>query len=310
MFSRTLRGWLKCLACGLVILSGAELCSAAGPKYQGITRPSKMVILAFDRPGRISEVTVKDGDTVKVGQVLARLDDAEEKINLAKLKTEADKVMHVDAAIAELGQKKVDLARVREAAKAGAATELEVEHAKLAVKIGDMKVALAHLEQKQRVLEYERERVRLDRMKLKSPIDGKVEQRFLSEGESADAHAKVIRLVRIDPLWIDVPLPEVRAEALSVGRKAKITYASGESISGEVVFRSAIVDPASGTLTVRVEAPNPKGTPVGKHVKVSFEPETPKPTAGAAKNVEKKDKPVVTSQGKDVGGGKADAKKG
>src|SRR4051794_39098764 len=57
----------------------------ASDEERGKTAPSKEVDqIGFSVPGLVSEVTVKEGDVVKKGQVLAKLDTSVEQAELAK----------------------------------------------------------------------------------------------------------------------------------------------------------------------------------------------------------------------------------
>ncbi len=59
----------------------------------GETRAIKQAVLAFEVSGRISELLVKEGDVVKDGQVLARLDprDLKAKLDAAVARRDASK---------------------------------------------------------------------------------------------------------------------------------------------------------------------------------------------------------------------------
>ena len=260
---------LGCLACSLAAVgASADVCQGSIP---AIALPSKDVTLSFVRPGRVAKILVKEGDAVKPGQVLVQLDDAAERIRLQKLKAQAEDDTAVKAGEARLAKRKVDLRRLEWAFKEGVATELEVENAKLDVRIAELSLKLAKAKKLQYELEYKEAKVHLDRMKITSPTDGLVEKIFLSEGESADALAKLVRVVKIDPLWIEVPVPLALAKALKCRQPAKVAF-PGEAKPrvGKIINKPAVSDSASNTLTVRVEVANPSGDPAGEHVKVSF----------------------------------------
>jgi RND family efflux transporter MFP subunit len=253
---------------------------ATTPRYavadgiEAITAPSKDVTLAFVRPGLIAEVAVKEGSDVKANQVLVRQDDAAEKAQLEQLKAQAEDTIHIKAAEAQLAQKKVYLERVKWAAEHDAATATELEVAKLDVTIAELSLQLSQFEHAQDARKYEETKIQVERMQLKSPISGKVEKIFLQAGESADGLQKVIRVVKTDLLWIDVPVPLAQARGLKLEQTARVTFPGAEDkpADGTIIHIAAVADAASDTLTVRVEVPNPSGRPAGEHVKVSFPP--------------------------------------
>lgn len=251
-------------------------------QVEAITRPSRDGTLSFVQPGEIAKVLVKVGDTVKAGQLLVQLDDAVEQAQLKQLKAEAEDVTRVAAAEAQLAQKKLDLQKVEMAAAGNAATKMEVEHGKLEVLIGELSLNLAKHNLRQANRQYEQTKLQLDRMKMTSPIDGKVEVVFIEEGESVDQLEDVIRVVQIDPLWIDAPVPLEQARALRIGDTAKVIFPGNVEGSGKVVHIASIADAASETLYVRIETPNTTGRPAGEHVRVQFIPSAQKTVAPAA----------------------------
>jgi len=284
MTTRTFTRSLGCLACCLAAVgASADVCLGGIP---AIALPSKDVTLSFVRPGRVAKIFVKEGDVVKPGQVLVQLDDAAERIRLQKLKIQADDEIAVKAGKAKLAKQKVDLKRLEWAFKEGVATELEVENVKLDVTIAELSLELARAKKLQYELEYKEAKVHVDRMRITSPTGGVVKEIFLSEGESAEALAKVVRVVKIDPLWIDVPVPLASARGLKCGQAANVSF-PGETKprAGKIINKPAVSDSASNTLTVRVEVANSSGGPAGEKVRVTFPPEqvaaSPGGSAGA-----------------------------
>jgi multidrug efflux pump subunit AcrA (membrane-fusion protein) len=217
-----------------LILSGLPCALHAANTDDGlaaITAPSADISLSFVQAGRVDHILVKEGDKIEADAVVMQQYDAVES--------------------AYLDQKKVDLARLELAKQRGAATDLEVEHAKLEVKIAE---------------------VRVENMKLKSPIEGFVEKVDVEVGESVQALVEVIRIVRTDPLWIDVHVPQQKAFAVKLDEIANVMFPEPRSAEfpGKVIFIARAADAASDTLRVRIEVPNQEGRPSGEHVVVSF----------------------------------------
>lgn len=271
-----------------VCLPAVVLWAAAAPAGEGIeaiTRPSKDVTLSFDRPGRIAKVFVKDGNAVKQGQPVVQQDDAAERAKLKQLAAQADNDVRIRAAQAQLDQKEVDYKKVKEAyEKTKAASKMEVEHAKLDVMIAQLSLELSRFEHAQDKLRHEEAKILLDKMCLQSPISGRIEQVLVQKGESKDAQEPVIRIVQVDPLWIDVPAPLDRARDLKVGMSAKVRFpgGAGAEVTGKIIHIASVADAASNTIVVRVEAPNGADRPAGQHVRVSFgEPPAAKDTKTA-----------------------------
>jgi len=203
-----------------------------------ITIPSADVILSFVQPGLISKVLIKEGDKVKAKQLLIQQD--------------------LEAAEASLAQKKVDLKRLEWAAERGSATDLEVEHARLDVKMAQIVV---------------------DRMCLKSPIEGTINKIEVEVGEAINGLANVVRVVKTDPLWIDVPVPLAKGTIPKPGQFAEVKFpGSAKEISvAKIIYVSTVADAASSTLRVRIEVPNKRNRPAGEHVSITFVPPQKQP---------------------------------
>jgi len=272
------------------VLSVALFCRAAEKpeaqtyQFTAIARASEDITVSSTMPVRVNKVFVKDGDTVKPGQPLVQLDDTAERVQMEQLKAQADDETHVEAAEAQLAQKKVDLAGIQDARTKGAATELELQHATLEVTISALSLKLAKFEHTQNQLKYKQAAAQVARLLLSVPTSEKdkptdsfkVFRVFVERGESVDRMKEVIRIIKIDPLQIDVPVPEnvVETLKLKVDQPASVIFpnSKGPAEKGRIIYVADEIDAASGTQTVRVEIPNPTGRPAGKKVSVQFTP--------------------------------------
>lgn len=259
--------WIICV----VVLSTLQAASS-DVGVRAITVPSADITLSYVQPGRIARVYFKEGEWVKAEQVLIQQDDAVEQIQLAQLEAASEDTTQIQASEASLAQKRVDLQKLEKAAANNAATELEVEYAKLNVKMAELSLKLAEFEHEQAKRKYSELKTQIEKMSLKSPINGRIEKIHVETGESINALADVVRVVQIDPLWIDVPVPLVKATALSYGKTAKVMFPDPNraSLEGRIIYIAAVADAASSTLRVRIEVPNKSNRPAGEHVEIIF----------------------------------------
>ena len=237
-----------------------------------ITNPSSDKTLSFVQPGRIAKVHFKEGDSVKAGQVLVQQDDAVERAKLAQLEASSEDTTQIRASEATLAQKRVDLKKIETAAARNAATELEVEHAKLNVKIAELQLEVAKFEHEQAKRKYEEAKLQIDNMSLKSPIDGSIEKIDVEAGESINALESVLQIVQIDPLWIDVHVPLAKTTNLKSGNSVKVEFPDPQKVStdGTVIYIASVADAGSGTLRVTIQVPNKSRRPAGEHVGIIF----------------------------------------
>ncbi len=279
------------IAAGLVGLAGLSWVSGQTPapstastSDSGIktnTKPSGDVKLSFVRAGTVAKVLVKEGQQVKAGDLLMQQDDLVEQVALHQQKAKAKSDHEVRAAEADLEQKKVDLRKYEDSVNrnAGVVTQMELEHARLDVKIGELKVELSRFEREQNAMEVQKIQRQIDRMQIRSPIEGRVEELFLKQGESAEDGAKAVRVVNINPLYVDVFVPRERiatlARDLADGKEVSWTVkfqGDQSAAEGKVKNVSAAGDPASQTLLVRLEVPNPTLRAAGERVIVEVPP--------------------------------------
>ena len=239
---------------------------------EAITSPSADVTLSFVQPGRIVQIIPQEGSTVTAGQVLVRQDDAFEQVRLEILKAQSENTSQLAASEATLGQKRIDLEKIEWAFERGASTSQEVAHASLDVKIAELGLEIAEFEHQQHRREYIAEKTRIDSMTLKSPISGRVEEIEVEVGESVSSSAPVIRVVRIDPLWIDVHVPLDQAMTLEFGQTAQVIFPDDveNPASGKITFIAAVADAGSSTLKTRLEVSNESDRPAGQHVTILF----------------------------------------
>ncbi len=239
----------------------------------GKTEPSARRQLSFNGPGVILDVAVKEGDHVKEGQLLMSEDARMEEKLLEAMKLESDSVLPVEFATTDLAYKQNKLSRVENMAKNAVASNEELQEAKLDVALAEIKVKQASQEQKQKKLQADRQAIKVELMKLKSPIAGIVEKLDLGAGEVVDPNKPSCTVVQNDPLWVEVHVPSLLARQVSVGDAMSVQN-EGEKAweSAKVIFLAPVADAASGTRMVRLELANPTGRPSGMQVTVKLPP--------------------------------------
>ena len=107
---------------------------------------------------------------------------------------------------------------------------------------------------------------------IRTPIPGIIVERAMSPGEVVDEET-ILRVARIDPLWVQAVLPGARFGTVQVGMRGAVAPEGPEDQIhvAEVVSVDRVIDPASGTFSVRLELPNPGNEiPSGLHCRVHF----------------------------------------
>lgn len=211
-----------------------------------VATPDAPVQVAFLVPGKVVQVTPREGDYVKKGQLLAAIDPLDYRLAL-------------QAASAQAGQAKVALERSQDEYnrmkflyESRSLAENDFEKFK-AVFLGakqqlDLALANQGLAQK-----------RLDDAKLHAPADGFISRRGIEPGQTASPGHPVFEIVQLDPMEITVGVPETDIHLVKIGQTANIAIPAlpGKSFEGTVRVVNVSADPQTRTYMTRIAVPNP-----------------------------------------------------
>lgn len=198
--------------------------------------------------GRLAQVLVTEGDRVREGQVLARLDAT--PLRDAVRQAEAQ----LAQARAQASNAATRLSRARQALSAGVAAQQEVDDAAL-----QHESARAAVRTAQAALSTAQNQ--LTRGELKAPFDGVVAKVAAAAGEPVDPSRMVVEVARVEVLELRAPIAPSRAALLRSGQTATVETEAepGRRFPAQVTAVSPVVDPATGTALVRIRVPNSEG---------------------------------------------------
>jgi RND family efflux transporter MFP subunit len=239
-----------------------ELLGATQPLPDRVARISASVeghVLSVLADGKGSSVS--EGQWVKKGQVIARLDDRVAKANQAKLATLfadlEEQKKHAEFAV-QLAKIEVErLTELRRGATNGnipLASKIDLDKSKIVLEEAHSKVEAVAAREKALHQEMKALEAQLDFYTLRAPIDGTlgllhiVSGQTLSPGASV---AEVIDLGEIDALCFAPP--EV-ARKLKLGQRGRIS--GQKEASGKVVFIGVNAQPETGNFPVKVRFAN------------------------------------------------------
>ena len=197
--------------------------------------------------GQLIEARVREGQTVKKGDVLFRLDARplmarlkEAEANLAR-----DRVNHKKA-ISDFNRLKILSSQGYSPQTRRDDAETLVDTTRAAVRAGEAAVELANLN--------------LDYATIRSPIDGRVGNLPVSVGNIVKANdtQPLLIITETKPVYVSFSLPERHIDALRE-KLAKgpapavevITQASAKSVSGRLFFINNEVDMSTGTIELQ-----------------------------------------------------------
>jgi HlyD family secretion protein len=210
-------------------------------------------------PGyRVAAVYVDEGDWVKQGQAMAKLDDALLQAQIAQ----AEATLATQKA--SLDFKRSQLARAEALQQEGAFSKELLEQRRMETAGAEASLAASQAQ----VNEI---KVRQARMTLRAPVGGMVLQRAIRPGDiSGGATTPYFRIAREGLIELDAELPDSKLALLKEGSPAMVTLTTGETIQGKVRFISPRVDANTSLGRARILLPFDKGLRPGSFAQARF----------------------------------------
>ena len=161
-------------------------------------------------PGELQGLTVREGDTVQAGQVIARVEATEYAERLRQAQQQAD------AARAQ-----VDIAQRQYDNNAALVNQGFISRTALDNSLANLNTARANLRAAQHGAEVVRKS--LSDTVLRAPIAGQISQRLAQPGERVAPEARIVEIVDLSRLELEVALSPADAGAVRVGQPASLT---------------------------------------------------------------------------------------
>lgn len=238
---------------------------------------------------RLAEVLVDQGDFVKSGQLLARLDDSETRQEVAvaeailsSARATVERV-RADQARAEavLRQSQLDHQRSTEllAGKIAAQADFDKSAEALHVAEADLKRSqLAIVESERQVLTAEKsllyKKEHLTFTEMRSPYDGLVTRRDRDPGGVVVPGASVLQLVSTNEIWVSAWVDETAMAGLKPGQPASVVFRSepAKRYAGEVARLGREADRETREFVVDVHLKQlPETWTIGQRAEVFIE---------------------------------------
>ena len=230
-------------------------------EVDGFTEPSKTVNVAAAETGTIKSIDVREGDVVKKGQVLARLDDEVHQALLAIAEEGMNSQGQLKSAEVEVDMHRRRLEKLEELREQGHARQEEVDRARADLEIAEARVLSANEVLQVRRLEHNKVQVQLNRRVVRASIDGVVSLLHKDEGEFVapnDPH--VLEIVCLDPLMATFNVPSYLAVRLKTEQQVSVHLGDvNKWVEAEVAVIAPVTDAESSTVRVKVRIPNSQG---------------------------------------------------
>ena len=209
--------------------------------------------VSAERNGRVVTISVRIGDRVKKGQLLAQLDDRE--LQAACLSHKA-RMASAQAQLrewqAEQQTAEADLRRATAMRDAKIISEETWEHAKYRVDETIDEVARFREESAAAEADLSTANVQLEQTRIVAPFSGVIGRSSIRLAQQVKTGDVLFWVTEESPLQVLFTVPETSMSAFSTGKPLDLTTADFPSLhqQGKIVRVSPVVDPASGSVQV------------------------------------------------------------
>ncbi len=190
------------------------------------------VTLSAQRTGRVVTLPVREGDRVKAGDLIARLDLTEEAV-------QSENVLAQSRATYEEAEK--NLKRSEDLFQSGMIAQQDLDSARRAFEVAKSQYAASRDDVK----------VKKDYTVIRTPYGGVVSKKYTEVGELLLPGKQIVTVVDPDRIYVLATIDEVDVGKLSLGQPVKITVDAfpGEKFEGTIRRISPIV--SGGKLETR-----------------------------------------------------------
>jgi RND family efflux transporter MFP subunit len=267
---------MKPVSAALVCATAALLAGPAlGAEFDCMIEARQMVEIRSSVEAVIESVRVQRGDPVKKGQVLVTLESGPERAALALAQGRAQNQGDIKLSQARLDIATKKLKRAEELHRQNFISANSRDEAEAEFRLASEELLRAGENQRLAMLEAHRAAEVLALRTIRSPISGVVVDVLRRPGEFGAISFKdpIMTLAEINPLHVEAVLPASMYGKVKAGQRAHVMpeLSIGGRYPTTVSLVDRVVDAASGTMGVRLELPNPKGSiPAGVRCRVSF----------------------------------------
>jgi len=194
---------------------------------------------------KVTQLLVEEGDIVRKGQVLIRLQNEAQQTELTRVKSQLENARQEHIRQTNLYEQQL-------------------------ISIDDYNDVTYQLEQLELSLQdAERE---MGYTQVRAPISGTITERFVNVGDYVTVNQRLFDIIDFDSIVARIYVPEKELSRLGVGQDARILAeaAGADGRRGAVDRIAPRVDPRSGTVKVTVAIPPSEGLLPGMYVTVEL----------------------------------------
>jgi multidrug efflux system membrane fusion protein len=238
---------------GVVELTGTDIVNVQtlevvqGIPISGTLKAFNSAVIKARVAGELQGLTVREGDFVKAGQVIARIDSSEYQSRLRQAREQADSAKaQVDVAQRQYDNNKalVDQGFISRTALDTSQNNLQAAQANYRAATAAVDLA----------------RKGLDDTVLRAPISGVVAQRLAQPGERVGIDARVIEIVDLSRLELEASISASDSLQVRIGQPAQLQVeGSAQPVTARVARINPSTQAGSRSVLVYLTIDNPAG---------------------------------------------------
>jgi len=207
----------------------------------------------------VTAVLANNGDTVREGDILARLRDVEvrDRLRQAEAGYEIARAQ-VRQAEAELNRRKTSLERVRQLRSRDLETQAELDNMEAEVESAEATLDLNIARRNQARSIIDERKNELENTIIRAPVDGVLGLRNAEVGQQVSSSTRLFQIGDPDSIKIEMVLTEGMTGYIFPGQQAIIASSvTGMSMESAITRISPFLNPVTHTTTAEIEVSNP-----------------------------------------------------
>lgn len=188
------------------------------------------IVLTAEVPGTVEQINVREGDEVRKGTVLIRLDASSTQRTIDELETALELATTVYERQANLWEQKIG-------------TEIQYLEAK------NKKESIER--------QLETAKVQLGKSVIRAPFSGSVEEIPVKLGETAMAGTELLRLVGTDKMFIEADISEAYIGSFDPNDSVKVHFPATNATYGTIITSvGRVIDKENRTFKIEIKLPS------------------------------------------------------
>ncbi|EKF56891.1 RND family efflux transporter MFP subunit [Galbibacter marinus] len=199
-------------------------------ELQGNVATKENILINAEHSGTLQQVFVTEGQKVRKGQVLAKIDDGGLEAQLAQLKAQSNLA-------------KTTFERQKRLWDQNIGSEIQFLQAK--TQYESNKNAVAQLEKQ------------LSKSKVIAPFSGTIENIHSEQGSNISIGTPILRIVSLDQMYIETEVPERYLPSITKGTDVIAVFpVLNKKVETEIRQVSNYINPSNRTFKIEVDVPN------------------------------------------------------